>query len=173
MTCSCGSTCACDSVQNCTCSKETCNCNACGVSNNSKSSYYSLLTLNKEVSDGLLRRPEVMWTCAGMQGQDWDDGRVCGKLAVIRVFMWMGFLQVNLCRGSRIRAFGDEASLAVVHIVLFNKLIALCLSLWDAAHGSWDICRCKVAGIKCLETGGLGERGWFIEAAGSDFDEIM
>ena len=31
----------------------------------------------------------------------------------------------------------------------------------------------KLAGIKCLETGGLGGRGWFIEAVGSDFDEIV
>lgn len=31
----------------------------------------------------------------------------------------------------------------------------------------------KPAEIKYLETGGLGGRGWFIDAVGSDFDEIV
>ena len=31
----------------------------------------------------------------------------------------------------------------------------------------------KLAGIKYLETGSLGGKGWFIEVVGYDFDEIV
>ena len=135
MTCSCGSTCACDSVQNCTCSKETCNCNACGVRfNNSKSSYYSLLILNTEVSDGLLRRPEVMWTCAGKQGQDRDDDRTL----FVGSWQWFESLcgwDVSRCISSEVRM---ENFLAQTNIMssfssdgwrLINSKYIVC-SLW-------------------------------------------